>query len=81
MAGLSPAGAICEVVSQKDEGRKWAQTDELRVFADEHGLALIAIRRLDRVSPQHEKHIERIADGPDPDPTRRVPCRRLQQHL
>ncbi|WP_264916297.1 3,4-dihydroxy-2-butanone-4-phosphate synthase, partial [Mycobacterium kiyosense] len=33
MAGLQPAGAICEIVSQKDEG-SMAQTDELRVFAD-----------------------------------------------
>src|SRR5207244_8680551 len=45
MAGLQPAGAICEIVSQKDEGAM-AQTDELRVFADEHGLAMITIADL-----------------------------------
>jgi 3,4-dihydroxy 2-butanone 4-phosphate synthase / GTP cyclohydrolase II len=62
MAGLSPAGAICEVVSQKDEGAM-AQTDELRVFADEHDLALIAIADLIEYRRKHEKHIERIAEA------------------
>src|ERR1700728_3653244 len=62
LAGLSPAGAICEVVSQKDEGAM-AQTDELRVFADEHDLALIAIADLIEYRRKHEKHIERIAEA------------------
>src|ERR1700734_1357902 len=62
MAGLSPAGAICEIVSQKDEGAM-AQTDELRVFADEHGLALIAIADLIEYRRKHEKHIQRIAEA------------------
>ena len=62
MAGLSPAGAICEIVSQKDEGAM-AQTDELRVFADEHDLALIAIADLIEYRRKHEKHIERIAEA------------------
>ena len=62
MAGLQPAGAICEIVSQKDEG-SMAQTDELRVFADEHGLALITIADLIEWRRKHEKHIERIAEA------------------
>ena len=62
MAGLQPAGAICEIVSQKDEGAM-AQTDELRVFADEHDLALIAIADLIEWRRKHEKHIERIAEA------------------
>ena len=36
-----------------------AQTDELRVFADEHGLALISIADLIEWRRKHEKHIER----------------------
>src|ERR1700753_2013178 len=51
MAGLSPAGAICEIVSPKDEGAT-AATAELRGFAD-----LIEYRR------KHEKHIRRIAEA------------------
>ena len=62
LAGLHPAGAICEIVSQKDEGAM-AQTDELRVFADDHDLALISIADLIEWRRKHEKHIERIAEA------------------
>ena len=62
LAGLQPAGAICEIVSQKDDG-SMAQTDELRVFADEHDLALISIADLIEWRRKHEKHIERIAEA------------------
>ena len=62
LAGLQPAGAICEIVSQKDEGAM-AQTDELRVFADDHDLALISIADLIEWRRKHEKHIERIAEA------------------
>jgi len=62
MAGLQPAGAICEIVSQKDEG-SMAQTDELRIFADEHNLAMISIADLIAYRRKHEKLIERIAEA------------------
>ena len=62
LAGLQPAGAICEIVSQKDEGAM-AQTDELRVFADDHNLALISIADLIEWRRKHEKHIERVAEA------------------
>lgn len=62
MANLAPAGVICEIVSQKDEGAM-AQTPELRVFADEHGLALISIADLIAWRRRHEKHVVRVADA------------------
>src|SRR5689334_13146296 len=62
LAGLQPAGTICEIVSQKDEG-EMAQTDELRVFADDHDLALISIADLIEWRRKHEKHIQRIAEA------------------
>jgi len=62
LAGLQPAGAICEIVSQKDEGAM-AQTDELRVFADEHGLAMITIADIIEWRRKHEKHIKLIAEA------------------
>ncbi|MFM9376103.1 bifunctional 3,4-dihydroxy-2-butanone-4-phosphate synthase/GTP cyclohydrolase II [Gordonia sp. VNK21] len=62
LAGLRPAGVICEIVSQKDEGHM-AQTDELRVFADEHGLALISIADLIAWRRHHEKHVVRVAEA------------------
>src|SRR6476660_1400365 len=43
--------------------RTKAQTDELRVFADEHGVALISIADLIEWRRKHEKHIERIAEA------------------
>src|SRR5271169_4641768 len=72
LAGLQPAGAICEIVSQKDEGAM-AQTDELRVFADEHGLALISIADLIEWRRKHEKHVELIAEA-------RIPTRHGEFH-
>lgn len=62
MADLRPAGVICEIVSQKNEGAM-AQTDELRVFADDHDLALISIADLIAWRRRHEKHVVRVADA------------------
>ena len=63
LAGLQPAGAICEIVSQKDEGAM-AQTDELRVFADEHDLALISIADLIAYRQARDKLVKRIGEFP-----------------
>ncbi|WP_405493583.1 bifunctional 3,4-dihydroxy-2-butanone-4-phosphate synthase/GTP cyclohydrolase II [Nocardia sp. NBC_00511] len=65
MAGLSPAGVICEIVSQKNDG-DMARTEELRVFADEHDLALISIADMIAWRRRNEKHIERIAEAKIP---------------
>ncbi|MFF0492327.1 bifunctional 3,4-dihydroxy-2-butanone-4-phosphate synthase/GTP cyclohydrolase II [Nocardia sp. NPDC004068] len=62
MAGLGPAGVICEIVSQKNEG-DMARTEELRVFADEHDLALISIADMIAWRRKHEKQVERIAEA------------------
>lgn len=62
MAGLSPAGVICEIVSQKNEG-DMARTEELRVFADEHDLALICIADMIAWRRKHEKHVRRVAEA------------------
>ncbi|MFF3571279.1 bifunctional 3,4-dihydroxy-2-butanone-4-phosphate synthase/GTP cyclohydrolase II [Nocardia jiangxiensis] len=62
LAGLSPAGVICEIVSQKNEG-DMARTEELRVFADEHELALISIADMIAWRRKHEKQVERIAEA------------------
>ena len=43
LAGLFPAGALCEVV--RDDG-SMARGEELSVFADEHGIPLITIEDL-----------------------------------
>jgi len=62
MAGLAPAGALCEIVSQKDEG-DMARGDELRVFAEEHELVLITIAQLIAYRRRNEKHVVRVAQA------------------
>ncbi|GAA5102445.1 bifunctional 3,4-dihydroxy-2-butanone-4-phosphate synthase/GTP cyclohydrolase II [Haloechinothrix salitolerans] len=62
MAGLRPAGVLCEIVSQKDEG-DMARYDELKVFADEHDLALITIADLIAYRRRTEKQVERVAEA------------------
>src|SRR5690606_22932558 len=56
------AGVICEIVSQKEDGHM-ARTDELRVFADEHELALISIADMIAWRRKHEKHVVRVAEA------------------
>jgi len=60
LAGLQPAGVLCEVVSEKDP-TGMARADELRVFADEHDLALISIADLIAYRRRFEKLVERVA--------------------
>jgi 3,4-dihydroxy 2-butanone 4-phosphate synthase/GTP cyclohydrolase II len=62
LAGLRPAGVLCEIVSQKDEG-DMARLDELRAFADEHGLALVSIADLIAHRRRFEKQVERVAEA------------------
>jgi 3,4-dihydroxy 2-butanone 4-phosphate synthase/GTP cyclohydrolase II len=62
LAGLNPAGVLCEIVSEKDP-LGMARTDELRVFADEHDLALITIADLVGYRRRTERQIEKIAQA------------------
>ncbi|AHH96151.1 bifunctional 3,4-dihydroxy-2-butanone-4-phosphate synthase/GTP cyclohydrolase II [Kutzneria viridogrisea] len=62
LAGLSPAGVLCEIVSQKDEG-DMARRDELMVFAEEHDLRMITIADLIAYRRRKEKHVVRVADA------------------
>ena len=58
MAGLSPAGVIAEIVN--DDGTM-KRGQELRDFADEHGLKLISIDDMIHYRRRHESHVERVA--------------------
>ncbi|GLY65736.1 riboflavin biosynthesis protein RibBA [Amycolatopsis taiwanensis] len=62
MAGLQPAGVLCEIVSQKDEG-DMARRDELEVFASEHDLQMITIADLIAYRRRTEKQVERVAQA------------------
>jgi 3,4-dihydroxy 2-butanone 4-phosphate synthase/GTP cyclohydrolase II len=61
LAGLSPAGVLCEVVS-KDKS-EMARLPELTELAEEHGLLLISIADLIRHRRQNEKLVRRIAQA------------------
>lgn len=60
LAGLQPAGAICEIVSQRDPATM-ARADELTEFAREHGLAIITIADLIAYRRRSEKLVRRVA--------------------
>jgi 3,4-dihydroxy 2-butanone 4-phosphate synthase/GTP cyclohydrolase II len=62
LAGLRPAGVLCEVVSQKDEG-DMARRDELEVFAADHDLRLITIADLIAYRRRTEKQVVRVAEA------------------
>ncbi len=58
LAGMTAAGAICEVVN--DDGTM-KRGQQLRDFADEHGLVLISIADLIAYRRRNERQIERVA--------------------
>jgi 3,4-dihydroxy 2-butanone 4-phosphate synthase/GTP cyclohydrolase II len=60
LAGLRPAGVLCEIVSEKDV-EDMARLDELEVFAGEHDLALISIADLIAYRRRTERQVERVA--------------------
>jgi 3,4-dihydroxy 2-butanone 4-phosphate synthase / GTP cyclohydrolase II len=60
LAGLRPAGAICELVN--DDGTMMRLPD-LQRFAAEHGLALISIADLIEYRRRTERLVERIAEA------------------
>jgi 3,4-dihydroxy 2-butanone 4-phosphate synthase/GTP cyclohydrolase II len=62
LAGLRPAGVLCEIVSEKDPSGM-ARGEELRAFADEHGLAMISIADLIAHRRRFDKLIERVAQA------------------
>ena len=58
MAGLTPAGVLVEVVN--DDGTM-KRGQELRDFADEHGLKLISIDQMVHYRRRTETHVKRVA--------------------
>ncbi|MBA2416837.1 MAG: bifunctional 3,4-dihydroxy-2-butanone-4-phosphate synthase/GTP cyclohydrolase II [Geodermatophilaceae bacterium] len=62
MAGLRPAGVLCEIVSEREPG-EMARLDELEVFAAGHGLTLITIADLIAHRRRTEKQVHRVAEA------------------
>jgi 3,4-dihydroxy 2-butanone 4-phosphate synthase/GTP cyclohydrolase II len=60
LAGLRPAGVLCELVN--DDGTM-QRLPQLRRFADSHGLALISIADLIAYRRRTERQVERVAQA------------------
>ena len=65
LAGLSPAGALCELVN--DDG-SMMRAEQCRAFANAHGLVMVSIADLIRYRRQRESQVERVAEVALPTP-------------
>ena len=61
LAGMYPAGVLCEVVSE--DKQSMARLPELERLAAKHGLPLISIADLIRFRRQREKLVRRVTDA------------------
>ncbi len=64
LAGLAPAGVLCELVTA--DGSEMQRMPDLERFADEHGLLLITIADLIRFRRQTEKLVIRLTEATIP---------------
>jgi 3,4-dihydroxy 2-butanone 4-phosphate synthase/GTP cyclohydrolase II len=60
MAGLIPAGVICEIMN--DDG-SMARVPDLKVFCATHGLKMLTVAELIRYRMQHERYVHRVAEA------------------
>ncbi len=60
LAGLTPAGVICEIMN---EDGTMARVPELREFCARHGLKMISVADMIRYRMKNEKFIRRTAEG------------------
>lgn len=60
MAGLIPAGVICEIM--RDDG-SMARVPDLVDFCNQHGLKMLTVAELIRYRLQNERYIYRVAEG------------------
>jgi 3,4-dihydroxy 2-butanone 4-phosphate synthase/GTP cyclohydrolase II len=60
LAGLGPAGVICEIMN--DDGTM-ARVPQLETFCTQHELKMISVAELIRYRLQHERFVRRVAEG------------------
>jgi 3,4-dihydroxy 2-butanone 4-phosphate synthase/GTP cyclohydrolase II len=60
IAGLSPAGVICEILN---EDGTMARVPQLVEFCRTHGLRMVTVASLIRYRMQHERYVRRIAEA------------------
>lgn len=59
LAGLNPAGVICEVMN---ENGTMARLPDLEVFAEKHGLKIVTIADLIKYKTKNERLVRRVAE-------------------
>jgi len=65
LAGLPPAGVICEIMNPDGT---MARRPELEVFAKKHGLRFITVAQIVAYRLQHERLVHRVAEARLPTP-------------
>jgi 3,4-dihydroxy 2-butanone 4-phosphate synthase/GTP cyclohydrolase II len=60
MAGLLPAGVICEIMN--DDGTM-SRVPDLIKFCAEHGLKMLTVAELIRYRMRHERYVQRVAEA------------------
>jgi 3,4-dihydroxy 2-butanone 4-phosphate synthase/GTP cyclohydrolase II len=60
MAGLTPAGVICEIMN---EDGTMARVPQLVEFCSKHGLKMVSVAELIRYRLKNERYIHRIGEG------------------
>jgi 3,4-dihydroxy 2-butanone 4-phosphate synthase/GTP cyclohydrolase II len=60
MAGLAPAGVLCEILNESGDR---ANRDELQTLADTHGLEIITVEQLIAHRRLNEKLVQRVAQA------------------
>src|SRR5499425_2526323 len=60
IAGMTPAGVICEIM--KEDGTM-ARVPQLIEFCREHGLKMLTVADLIRYRMQHERYVRRVAEA------------------
>jgi len=60
MAGLIPAGVICEIMN--DDGTM-ARVPDLVTFCEMHGLKMVTVAEVIRYRLQNEKYVQRVAEA------------------
>src|SRR5258705_4248103 len=70
LAGLYPAGVICEILNADGS---MARRPDLERFAKQHGLTFITVAQLVAYRLKHERLVHRVADARLPTPFREFP--------
>ncbi len=60
LAGLSPAGVICEILN---EDGTMSRMPQLEKFSAEHGIKIVTVADIIKYRREHEKLVERVAEA------------------